>query len=124
MIQLICLTLRWSDLITPTQAELALSNVRLLPIKVRRCCSTLAWLRAFVNKSASINLVGQYWRSTVSSSTRYRTKWYLTSMCFVRFCITGFLHILIQLWLFSLMTVGPSVTTPISFRSDSRYRSS
>ena len=90
----------------------------------RRCCSTLALLRAFVNKPASLNSVGQYWSLTVSSSPCSRTKWYFTSMCFVRFCITGFSHILIQLWLSSLMTVGPSIITPISSRSDRRYRAS
>ena len=124
MIHLICLTLRWPDLNTLTQAELAFSNVRQQPIKIRRCSFTLALLRAFVNKSVFKNSVGQNWSSTVSFSTHSRTKWYFTSMGFVRFSLTGFLHILIQLWLSSLMTVGPSIFTPISSRIDRRYGAS
>ena len=34
------------------------------------------------------------------------------------------LHILIEHWLSSLMIVGPSFTSPISSRSDRRYRAS
>ncbi len=61
---------------------------------------------AFITTSATMSSVEQYSKATSPFSTRSRTKWWCTSMCFVRTCCVRFFVNDIAPWLSHRITIA------------------
>ena len=73
----------------------------------RRCCTPMSSLKrcslsrgsGLVMMSATMSLVGHQLKRTCCNCTRWREKWYWTSMCLARWCRMGFLTSCKAAWL-------------------------